>query len=234
MYKINWKVYVDFRERHENSSDKNAEVFLKKYEVPYELTHLSVGDYVCENLDNGQKICIERKIISDFVGSIYDGRLTKEILQMEQSFVKSFVIIVGDWKEFNRQQSESYTKGFLKRFFTEEQKTGVFASINSRYQNVRLIQANDDKEFCVYLKKLLEKSTDGRVLGEMMVVRKKTKELQYFNLLTSFPNLGADKAKLIMDMYPSFKIFYSNVINKTFEVKGIGKKTLEGFEEEFL
>jgi len=230
---MNYKMYVDFRERHENSQDKNMITVLDDHQINYELTQLAVGDYVLENLDNQEKICVERKIISDFVGSIYDQRLGKELLQMEQSYTKSFIIIVGDWKQYNKEQSDNYKKGFIKTFFTLSQRLGIFASIACRYNNVKLLCVENDDQFIELVLKLLEKSTDGKLLGELSIVRKKSEDLTYFNILTSFPNLGSDKAKLIMDKYVCFKDFYVAILNDVFEVKGIGVKTIEMFKKEF-
>lgn len=231
---MNYKVLVDFRERHENSKDYNMEEALKRNNVPYELTHLEVGDYIVENLENGEKICIERKIIKDLVGSMYDGRLQKELQQMELNFTKNFIVVIGDWKEYNKEQGKAFAKGFKESFFTENQRLGLISSITCRYNNVKLIQIETDDQFCILLEKLIEKSVDGKLLGDLMLKRKKTNELTYFNILTGFPNIGSDKAEAIMKQYPSFIALQNALKYGSFKVSGIGEKTISSFSDIFI
>lgn len=233
---MNYKVLVDFRERHENSEDKNIIKYLEKNEIPYELTHLPVGDYICENLDNGQKICVERKIISDLVGSVMDGRLKKELLQMENSYNRAFVIVVGDWKNYYFERKALKKKGYCGKVdaFNVNHRLGILASLNSRYEHVRLIQVENDNQFVLLLPKLLEKSTDGHVLGDLFVLRNKTKENIYFNVLTSFPNVASEKGSEIMKKYPTFNDFYTALKLDKLDVDGVGEKTILAMKEALL
>lgn len=234
--KLEYKVYVDFRERHENSQDKNMVEILTKNEIPFELTHLEVGDYICENLETHEKIVVERKILNDFVGSVWDSRLPKELLQMETNFRRGFLVLVGNWADYYSHRAMLKRAKFVENVnaFTVNHRLGIFASISCRYENIRMVQVENDNQFCVLLPKLLEKSYDGKKLGDMSVIRRKSSELNYVNILTSFPNMGADKAKEIIEKYSTFPMLYQALRDGTFECKGVGNKTIEALKITFL
>jgi len=232
---MNYLVHVDFRERHTNSDDKDIEKYLKSGEIPYVLEHLSVGDYVCENKDNGEKICVERKIISDLVGSVMDGRLKKELWQMENNFSKSFVVVVGDWQKYYKERAKLKKQGFVKNVtaFSVPQRLGTYAHIVCRYNNIRLVQVENDNQFVQLLPKLLEKTTDGKKTGELRLLRSKTNDSVFFNILCSFPNVSEDKASKIIEKYPNLNSFVKGLFSDNFDVDGIGEKTINSFKEVF-
>jgi ERCC4-type nuclease len=62
----------------------------------FEKTTLQIGDYQLINDDTKETICVERKIISDFVSSVYDGRCEKELL-LQEMFSRSRNKNVKHW-----------------------------------------------------------------------------------------------------------------------------------------
>ena len=94
----NFKLVVDQREQHENSLDKNMIAKLDEQKIEYEKKMIPVGDYLLVNKISGDTFCVERKIISDFVSSVLDGRLKGEIVKMSEIYSKSFLIVVGKWE----------------------------------------------------------------------------------------------------------------------------------------
>jgi ERCC4-type nuclease len=232
---MKYKIYVDHREKHDNS-ERDVIKELEDQGIEYELTQLKIGDFLVEDLESGKIICIERKILSDLVGSVYDGRLSKELYQMETNFSKNFVVVVGDWSKYYKERAKLKRQKIIKNVnsFSVAQRLGVFASIAARYDNVRLVQVENDSQFVKILLKLAEKSCDGKQLGELVVQRRKTTDKVYYHILTSFPMISDEKAKIIIDQYPKFCDFQVALADDSFEVKGIGEKTINSFKEILL
>ncbi|MBI1883217.1 MAG: multidrug MFS transporter [Chlamydiae bacterium] len=79
-------IKMDFRENDAGIGD----ILTKKYDVTLTTEPLKTGDYIV----NGE-IVVERKTTLDFVQSIIDGRLFKQMARMKQFFDCAAVIIEG-------------------------------------------------------------------------------------------------------------------------------------------
>ncbi len=61
-----------------------------------EVKQLDFGDFVVSS-----DIVIERKTLDDFVKSIYDGRLFKQLVNMNEKYARPIVIIQGEKKHLS-------------------------------------------------------------------------------------------------------------------------------------
>jgi ERCC4-related helicase/gas vesicle protein len=61
-----------------------------------EVEQLEIGDFVASN-----EIVIERKTIDDFVKSVYDGRLFKQIANMSDKYPRPILVIQGERKDLS-------------------------------------------------------------------------------------------------------------------------------------
>jgi ERCC4-related helicase len=61
-----------------------------------EIKQLDIGDFVASN-----EIVIERKTIDDFVKSVYDGRLFKQIANMSDKYPRPILVIQGERKDLS-------------------------------------------------------------------------------------------------------------------------------------
>jgi ERCC4-type nuclease len=94
-------IEVDDRE----NSVLNGE--LEKLGFECVVKRLKVGDYVYKG------VCIERKTIDDFCGSIIDGRLEKQVERMKNEFEKNFVLISGAIKDRSSEIKENCILGMM-------------------------------------------------------------------------------------------------------------------------
>ncbi len=80
------KVIVDIRER-------NAELVeaISENGVDVEFMKLEVGDYAISD-----RICVERKTVSDFESSIVSGRLFEQAERLHESYQVPIIILEGD------------------------------------------------------------------------------------------------------------------------------------------
>lgn len=225
---VRFKIVVDTREEHTNSADKDMIKRLDEHGIEYEKRMLPVGDYLIINKDTGDTFCVERKIITDFVGSVLDGRLKSEVVKMNETYAKSFLIISGDWADYYKDRAKVVKMGFSKRVnsFTVNQRLGVFASVSAR-TNTKILQVENDNQFIQLVLALGEKLTDGRVYTEPIFKRKKSEEMSFIHILTSFPNISEDKAERVIEKYKNFPTFYAALQSGEFDIPGFGDKTVD-------
>ena len=92
------KVIIDVREfRSELPS------LIWKRGIDIEPVTLEVGDYILT-----PEICIERKSVSDLIGSLNNGRLYQQALQMSRFYKKPMLLI-----EFDQKQTFHLTVKFI-------------------------------------------------------------------------------------------------------------------------
>ena len=119
----------------ERSSDENTPlVYADTREIPelverirqrgarVEVKQLDIGDFVVSS-----DIVIERKTLDDFVKSIYDGRLFKQLVNMNEKYAKPIVIIQGEKKHLSGI-SESAFYGALASALADFKVPIFFAS----------------------------------------------------------------------------------------------------------
>jgi len=230
-----FKIVVDTREEHSNSADNDMIKKLDEHGIEYEKKMLPVGDYLVINKETGDTFCFERKIINDFVGSVLDGRLKNEVIKMNETYAKNFLIIVGHWDDYYKDRAKVVKMGFSKNInsFTVNQRLGVFASVSAR-TNTKILQVENDSQFIQLILALGEKLTDGKVYSEPIFKRKKSEEMTFIHLLTSFPNISEDKANKVIDKYKNFQTFYTALKEDKFEMPGLGDKTIDLFKRVLL
>ena len=78
-------IVVDYREQRSGICDE-----LQKLNIPLELKQLDVGDYIINN-----EIYIERKTVPDFIESLNDGRLFKQVHNLRDGNKRAIIIIEG-------------------------------------------------------------------------------------------------------------------------------------------
>ena len=65
--------------------------YFKQYDCTVQKKMLLYGDFICSD-----RVCIEKKIIKDFIQSITDKRLFQQLRAMKDNFEKPILIIEGE------------------------------------------------------------------------------------------------------------------------------------------
>jgi len=108
--------------------------------ITFERKRLKTGDYIYEN------ICVERKEINDFCGSIMDGRLESQVKKMKEDFPHNFIIVVGRIKDRTSDIHENCILGKMTSLIVKHDMTLLFV--------------DDEFQFCFVLKSLIKKTLD--------------------------------------------------------------------------
>ena len=186
--KLNGKIKIDIRE-----SDFIFRGFDKE-KIEYERETLPIGDFQYGNT------IIEHKTVEDFIQSFVSGHLQKQIIQQEENFENSYLIISGD---FDRIFFNPHLRGHCSR----EKITGMLASVLVRFKKTKILQTiylarackiDENRMIAIMVQKLLEKSNDGKeiTIKDTELLKSKLSDEDFrIRLLCSFSNVGRKRAE---------------------------------------
>ena len=196
---INPKIPIIIDTREKNSL-VISNLIEKKADVKFEL--LEIADYLIGD------VAIERKTFSDFVSSIINKRLMKQLEEIKK-YPSYFLLIEG----FNYEYPENM----------ENAVCGMFLSIILNYK-IPIIFTKDEEDtakFLILLAKKQEKPKTEFSLRPSRTFKTLNEQKQF--ILEGFPEIGPKNAKKLLKEFKTIK----NIINadeKELE-KIIGKKT---------
>jgi len=194
------KIIADYREKN---CLVTSELFLLGIDV--EFKNLKVGDYLIKDA------IIERKTVDDFISSMINKRLIRQLQELQQ--YENRLLLIEGIEE--------------KELYTEEKNFGVNAnairgfllSISLKYK-VPIIFSKDYKDSAKFIAILSKKIEKEPSLNAKKKVMNKKEQLQF--ILEGFPGIGPKSAKKILENFKTIK----NVANASEEEleKIIGKK----------
>ena len=195
------KIEIDYREKN---SLVVSELIALGLEV--EVKELKVADY----LVNGT--AIERKTVSDFISSMKNGRLLRQLEELKQ--YESILLVVEGIDE-----QELYTDSEEVVGMHPNSVRGFLLSILLNYKVPVIFTKNyeDTARFISVLSRKKPKETPLNVTKKFLSMKEQT---QY--ILEGFPGIGPKTAKKLLKKFKTIK----NIINAPEEdlKKEIGKK----------
>ena len=197
------KIIVDNRERNSLVVSE-----LMKFGHEIEWKQLAVGDY----LING--VAIERKTVSDFKSSIINKRIISQLLELKQ-YEKNLLIVEGiiDEDVYSGGIHENAFRGFMLSVLLE---FGVPVVYTHNYL--------DTAKYIDVLARRREKGDLGIRASKILLSRE---EQQQF-ILEGFPNVGAVKARRLLEKFGSLNKIFNASIEELEEI--LGKRAKEFLE----
>ncbi len=168
--------------------EKNSLVLSELYkEIKLEKRHLDVGDYLIG------KFVIERKTISDFITSMINKRLIKQLSQMPKN--KSLLIIEGNFKEIKNDNISKAVRGLVLSIITDYQ--------------IPIIFSYDYEDTAKYLVNLAKRQikTKNKISLHSKIPKDFNEQKSY--ILEAFPNIGPKKSEKLLEKFKTIK----NTIN---------------------
>jgi ERCC4-type nuclease len=196
------KILLDTRESSETKEILG--LFLKSEEMM-----LPVGDILVND-----SVCFEHKTPSDFISSVFDGRLFTQISAMQNNYPHSFVLISGTLTEILE------TAEMMNRY------SSILAAVCSCYtRGCPIIFCDTLVNLSEIVKVLGEKLTDGKTRSRPIEKTKLSdKRLQ---LICSFKGVNETRGVALLDHFGTV----SNVLNASSsdlqEVHNIGEVTAD-------
>ncbi len=191
-------VYVDTRE--------NAEFVnrLRHRGALVEVKQLDIGDYIVSS-----DVALERKTIDDFVKSIFDGRLFKQLVNMSAKYQRPILIIQGDKKELSGISESAFY--------------GALASVVSDFR-VPVFFASDERElieivFHIARREQIEKKRDVRVReGRKPLTLSETQRY----IVSGIPGVSAILADRLLEKMTTIEKLFGAGEGELRDVEGIG------------
>lgn len=195
------KIIVDHREYRSNVIRNLA---LKG--VSIEPQQLDIGDYVLSS-----RIGVERKSVDDFLESLIDGKLFKQIAQLRDTYSRPMLILEGE-------------NLLTKRNINHNAIFGSLASITVDY-GIPVLNTKDSQETADLLN-IIAKREQREEKKEIAVRGEKTlmsiKERQQF-IIEGLPNVSAVIAKRLLTHFGSIKDIANATEEELMKIRGIGK-----------
>jgi len=191
-------IFVDFRE------DNNVKTLLEKNGGIIKEMNLEVGDYLCSD-----RLCIEKKTADDFINSIIDGRLFKQLEELKDNFEKPVIIVEGN--NFRETMNENAVKSAL-------------ASIILDYEIPIIMTKNEeDTAKTIYWFSKREQIESERPVG--IKGKKKPKDIKKLQeyIISGFPGISTKISKRVLEKFKTIKNFGNATEEELVKIDGIGK-----------
>jgi len=193
------KIIVDYRE-------KNSLIIseLIRLGMILEFKELKVADYIVKN------IAIERKTINDFINSMINKRLLRQIQELQQ-YKNRLLIVEGNGEQELYNDEELGINGNAIR--------GFLLSILLKY-NIPIIFTKNYEDSAKFISILSKKQTKEIALKAKKRILNKKEQLQF--ILEGFPGIGPKTAQKLLNKFKTI----SNIINASEQdlKETIGKK----------
>lgn len=195
------KIIVDHREYRSNVV-KNLSV----KGVTIEPQQLDTGDYIVSS-----RIGVERKNVDDFLESLIEGKLFKQISQLREAYSRPVLILEGE-------------NLFTKRNINHNAIYGSLASITVDYGIPVLTTKNamDTADLLRVIAKREQKDENKSVAVRGFKPQMSLKERQQF-LIEGLPNVSAVIAKRLLNHFGSIRGIANADEKSLMKVKGVGK-----------
>ncbi len=200
-------VFVDYREKSSNVSR-----ILEKREICVKESSLDVGDYVVSN-----RVCIERKTVSDFLGSVINQRIFDQLSRLATAYEKPLLIIEGEPRRL-----------YSERDMHANTIRGVLSSIAVDY-GVPIIwteNALETAEMVSWIAYREQKSDKRKPAIRPCKKARDFNQSQEF-LVAGLPHVNSKFSRRLLEHFGSPKEVFSATEEKLMEVDGLGREKVK-------
>lgn len=200
LQKEHFKIIVDYRE-------KNSFVVAKLVKLGFEIEfkELKVADYIVKD------IAIERKTIQDFLSSMMNKRLLKQLEEIKQ-YEKNLLIIEGiEEQELYSDENQHINANAIR---------GFLLSIVLKHK-VPIIFTKNEEDTAKFMRVLAKKQENEISLISKKKSLNKKEQLQF--IVEGFPGIGPKTARKLLEKFGTIQ----NIINAPDDElkKILGKKS---------
>lgn len=206
---------------HEQKS-KIPSLLVNTLKVECEVVPLEVGDYRIGNVP------IERKTVSDYIGSLVDGSLDTQLYNLSHNAPISYLLVVGSISE-----ELMYRKLRQDAYYSSLASASVKRSPTGKHGVVITTPVESPFGAALYLKGLhIHITSEEPRLPKMPRVKWKDEDKQ-LHILAAFPNIGEKRAKALLSQFGSLYTLAGTPVEMLCMVDGVGKKTAQMIRELF-
>ena len=202
------RTVVDFREKPSGIID-----LMIAGGIDVQVKRVAHGDFILDGV-----ITVERKTAGDFIVSIIDGRLFRQVANLKNNCDHPVLLIEGNPFRIGLKMSRSAIRGALLNVQTVWKVPVVFS---------RSIE--DSIELMQIMARQFEKMSDVVILRSGYRPRRLSTRQLY--VLQGFPGVGPHLAKRLLNHFGSVAAVLGASAEKLKSVKGIGGVTAETIRE---
>lgn len=197
-------VLVDHRERASGVTK-----ILERKNVFVRLVQLEVGDYICSD-----RVCLERKDVSDFLSSIVDRRIFSQLENLSGSYEKPVLIIEGNPELL-----------YLERDMHGNAIRGALASIAIDYK-IPIIWTQNPKEtaeqiFWIAHREQVKEKREPQIRSSKKAST--IPQMQEF-LVAGLPHINSKLSRRLLKRFRTPRKIFSASEEKLMKVDGLGKE----------
>lgn len=194
------KIIMDYREKN---SLVYSQLIKQNFEV--EIKGLKVADYIVK------ETAIERKTVSDFISSMINRRLLKQLEELQQ-YENKILIIEGieEQELYNDSRDWGVSSNAIR---------GFLLSILLKYK-IPLLFTKNEEDTAKFLNVLSKKQTKETSLKPKKKSLNKKEQMQF--ILEGFPGIGPKTAKKLLEEFKSIKEIINTPLEKLEKI--LGKK----------
>jgi len=189
---------------------------LEELKVPIEYRTLEIGDYLIGNL------CVERKEIGDYVGSLIEGRLNNQLYELSYHYSHSILLVEGFVDEVLWMRK-------IKRSVYISSLAGAICkkSIEGQQGVVSVVMVSSPYDTALLLYYLDEKVSSGEFRMPQYNPEPKWKMSRIVSLVCSLPGVGETRGLKLLEKFNSIEDLVKASVEQIDEVEGIGTKTAQ-------
>jgi Fanconi anemia group M protein len=213
---------------NEASKQHSLISYLKFNGFNVDIKPLDICDYVISD-----RVGVERKVASDFLSSVKDGRLFNQANAMAEIYEKPIIILEGQMK-----------KALKRSRMRSSSVYGALSSLSLEY-GINIIPTDDPDSTAILLHRLCyrEQAKEERIIQLRSINRNLPLHQQQIFLLSGLPQIGTTLAEELLNMFETpYEVLikfaeaeiHTSLTGKTkrlkgplADVRGIGPKIVE-------
>lgn len=217
-----------------NEASKRRDIinYMKFNGFDVEIRKLDVCDYVVSD-----RVGVERKDVSDFIGSMKDGRVFKQARDMAEIYERPIIILEGQM-----------SKAFKRSAMRPSSVYGALSSLALDY-GINIIPTDTPESTAILLHRLAyrEQAKEDRTIQIRSINRQLPLHQQQIYLLSGLPQIGNTLAQELLNKFDSPLLVIQEfadaevktsksgktkrLLGALSEVKGVGPKIVEKAQE---
>lgn len=198
------RIVVDHREARNHVFHS-----LKRMDTDIVKQQLTTGDYVCS-----ERVCVERKTVSDFIQSIIDGRVFNQVSSMSECFERPLLLLEGNPEML-----------FMERNVHPNTIRGALASL-AIDSKIPVIWTKNAEETANQIYRIAFR--EQFKTGKKPVIRRSKKSvtmsMQQEFLMAGLPAINTKLSKNLLKKFKTPKRVFSAKPERLMKVEGIGKE----------
>ncbi len=196
-------IYADKREANSRILD------ILRHRCDLREKQLPVGDYLLS-----KKVCVERKTAGDFISSIIDGRLFRQLGELKQNFRSPLIILEGNGL-FNGE-----------RKIHPNAIRGALSSVSLDY-GIPIIKTENNLETAEMLLAIAKREQLDRRKSIAVRGKKKARSMNQRQeiLIAGLPQINTQTSKKLLKHFGSPEKIFAARYDELQKIDGVGPKT---------